>query len=69
MLIAFSLPSAFSFFSGGQSSMAWACVASLLKVRFPILAMDLRGHGGTKTSEEHDLVRGDIHNHGMRVEI
>jgi protein phosphatase methylesterase 1 len=46
---------------GGQSSLAWACVAAQLKRAggasggVHVLAIDLRGHGHTRTSDEGDL--------------
>jgi protein phosphatase methylesterase 1 len=41
--------------SGGHTSLAWACVAGLLKKTMAVLAYDLRGHGHTRTSDEQDL--------------
>lgn len=44
-----------SFFSGGHTSLAWACVAGLLKSSMSVLSFDLRGHGHTRTSSDGDL--------------
>ncbi|TRY68284.1 hypothetical protein TCAL_04149 [Tigriopus californicus] len=42
---------------GGFSGLTWALTAQALahKVRVRVLALDLRGHGQTRTSKDHDL--------------
>jgi protein phosphatase methylesterase 1 len=40
---------------GGMCAQTWSLVTSKLKADFEVLALDLRGHGATRTSNDSDL--------------
>ena len=40
---------------GGQSSLSWACATTHLKQHTSVVALDLRGHGSTTTTNDTDL--------------
>ena len=40
----------------GSSGLSWALVANILKAHSCVIAPDMRGHGGTRTTEDNTLV-------------
>eukprot|EP00232_Nephroselmis_pyriformis_P028452 CAMPEP_0182869002 /NCGR_PEP_ID=MMETSP0034_2-20130328/9658_1 /TAXON_ID=156128 /ORGANISM="Nephroselmis pyriformis, Strain CCMP717" /LENGTH=155 /DNA_ID=CAMNT_0025001437 /DNA_START=390 /DNA_END=854 /DNA_ORIENTATION=+ len=49
---------------GGYTGLTWGLVAQRLKDKYRVVAMDLRGHGASKTSDDMDLshqaLTGDV---------
>jgi len=48
-------PHVFFIHGGGYTALTWSLVASKLKQRFRLTAVDLRGHGATSSNDDSDL--------------